>query len=158
MLTDNLCQWIDKCVRSFTLIFFRGMSCTPVDRCRVPHPVSCSVGGSGSGVRGFVVLGICGARVRSSVCRTTLTVSTRLKGADSQEGLRLCGNDTFHICRRWWNPLQGTTWCMISPLLTTDEAVRLQDGGQALERRQSVAGKRVMFFQFLHNDLFAKHW
>ena len=48
-----------------------------------PHPVSCSVGGGGSCVRGFVVLGICGTRVRSSVCRTTLTVTTRLKGAGS---------------------------------------------------------------------------
>ena len=47
--------------------FFGGMSCTRVDRYRAPHPVSCSVGGSGSGVRDHVVLGIRGTKVRSRV-------------------------------------------------------------------------------------------
>ena len=43
------------------------MPCTWVDRYRAPHSVSCSVCGSGSGVRDDVVLGIGGARVRTPV-------------------------------------------------------------------------------------------
>ena len=146
MLTDNLGQWIDKCVRQqrthiktavVVSLFHNAFSeeCLPRgDRYRAPHSVSCSVGGSGSGVRGFVVLGICGTRVKSSVCRTTLPVAIRLKGAGSQEDLRLCGNDTFRTCERWRNPWDNLVH---GQLLLDGRSSEVQDGCQALERKQS---------------------
>ena len=79
---------------------FRRNACTRVDRYRA-HTVSCSVGGSGS----FVVLGICGTRVRS--CVSDDIDCDRLKGAGGQKCFRLCGKDTFRICERWRNPYMG---------------------------------------------------
>ena len=103
------------------------------------QPVSCSVGCSGSGVRCFVVLGICGTWVGSSVCLTTLIVANRFKGAGCQKCLMLCGNVTFRLRERWRNPCV-TTWYMINHLMTTDA------------RRWNVVGGHGemgdMFFQF----------
>ena len=100
------------------------MLCTRVHRDRDPHPVSSSVGGGGSGVRGFVVLGVCGTRVRSSVCRTTMTVTNRLRGAWERHVPPL---------RAVEETLHGTNWNMISPLLTTDDAGKVQDCDQSME-------------------------
>ena len=53
--------------------------------------------------------------------------------------------------------LHGTIWNTISPLLTTDDAVRCR----TVTRRWNVGSRfgemDEMFFQFLHNDPFAKH-
>ena len=61
------------------------------------HFVSCSVGGSGSGVRGFVVLGICGTRVRSRVSND-IDRDQQAERCGSRECLRPCENVTFCLC------------------------------------------------------------
>ena len=115
--------------------FFGGMSCTRVDRYRVSHPVSCTVGGSGSGVRDYVVLGIGGTRVRSSVCQTTLTVTNRLKvRAGASASGRAKTARSASACNggniAWDNLEHG------QPLADHGRSSEVQDGCQALERRQ----------------------
>ena len=126
------------CVSPFTLHFRRN-----VLHAGGSHTVSCWVGGSGSSVRGFVVLGICGTKVRSSVSRTTLTVTTRLKCAG-------------RICERWRNPFMGQPGTLSAPYWPRTKRCR------TYARRWNVGscfGKMgEMFFQLLHNDPFAKHW
>ena len=63
-----------------------------------PTPVSCLVGGSVSGVREYVVLGVGGTRVKSSVCQTTVTVTNRPKGVGSRKCLMPCETATFRLC------------------------------------------------------------
>ena len=92
------------------------------------------------------------------MCRTTLTVTTRRsKVWVVKKGLKLCGNVTVRICERMEESLSGTTWNIISPLLTTDEAVRCR----TVAKRWNVGSRSwklgKMFFQLLHNDPFAIH-
>ena len=87
--------------------FFGGMSCTRVDCHRAPTPVSCSVGGSVSGGREYVVLGVGGTRVKSSVCQTTVTVTNRPKGVGSRKCLMPCETATFRLCWQWMKQCMG---------------------------------------------------
>ena len=54
--------------------------------------------------------------------------------------------------------LYGTTWYMISPLLTTDEAVRCRMVAKRWNVGSRCGKTGAMFFQLLHNDPFAKQW
>ena len=162
MLMEKLRPWMDKCVRSQQLdilitVVVSPTPCTRVDRYRAPTPISCSVGGRGIGVRGFVVLGCCGTRVRSSVCRTTLTVNNRLKGAGSGKYLGPCGNVTFPPLPAMEETLHGTIWNMIGPLLTTEDVVRCRTVAKRWNVGSRYGEMGEMFFLSLHNDPFAKH-
>ena len=91
-----------------------------VDRYRAPHTVSCSVGGSGSGVRGFVFFSICGTRVRSFVCQTTSTVTKRRTDAGSCKCPQAVWERHVPPLRAMEESLYGTIWNMVSLLMTTD--------------------------------------
>ena len=135
MQTDNLCQWIDKRVREqrtdikTTVVvpllynaFFR-RTCTRVGRYRDPHSVSCSMGGGGSGAR------LCGLGLlwyEDQVIRVS-------NDTDCDQQAQRCGQSK--VPQALWErhvphlgameeSLYGTTWYVISPLLTRDEAAR----------------------------------
>ena len=53
--------------------------------------------------------------------------------------------------------LNRTLWSMISPLLTTDDAVRCRTTARRWDVGCHYGELGEIFFQFLHNDPFAKH-
>ena len=54
--------------------------------------------------------------------------------------------------------LHGTIWSLICPLLTTDDVVRCRTMGRRrnVDCRYGELGH--MFFEFLENDPFVRHW
>ena len=87
------------------------------------------------------------------VSNATLTATIRLKGVGFQKCLWLCRNVTFRLCER---SLHGTNWYMISPLLTTDGAVRCRAVSWRWNEGSRCGERGEMFFQLLRNDPFAK--
>ena len=78
---------------------------------------------SGSGVRSFVVLGCLWNEGQVVIGQTTSIVTNRLKGGGSRKCLRLLERHVS-LLQAMDEILYGTLWRMISPLLTTNDAVR----------------------------------
>ena len=86
----------------------------------------------------YVVMGICGMRVTSSVCRTTLAVTIRLKSYGQSLVPQAVWERHAPPVRAMEEPLHGTTWNMISPLADNGRTSEVQEGCQVPERRQSL--------------------
>ena len=109
MLTDDMYQWIDKCVRSQRAKHqdYCGCASLPTTHFSLndlhaggPLPSAPSL------VRWVAAALVCETvwswvfvvRGLSHVCQTTLTVTNRLKGVGSRKCHRPCENVTFRLC------------------------------------------------------------
>ena len=119
----------------------------------LPSPPAPSFGmwvGCGSDVRHSVVVGLRGKRVRSSKCQTTPAAINRLEtGSGSQT---FSGSGAPRSSQAMEEILDGSIWCMISPLLTPDDAVM----SRTVTSRWNV-GDRCgtlgdFYFMLLHSD------
>ena len=133
---------------------FGGMPCKRVGRYRAPQPrlvalrVAC-----GSGVRGFVVLGVCGKWV-ISLSKTSIRPwpagSHRFRQSDRQWIV------TLVPCAQWKKLLYASMWYMISPLLTTDDAVMLRTVTSRWNEGNRYGALGYAFFMMLKLDQYEK--
>ena len=54
--------------------------------------------------------------------------------------------------------LHGSAWSRISPMLDTDDVVRLRVAAKCWNEGRRYGKMGGSFFQLLHSDPFVKHW
>ena len=139
--------------------FFGGMSCTRVDRYQAPPTPSLVLWVAAARVCEALWSWVFVVRGSGHLCvERHLTVTIRLKRCGQSKVPQAMEERHVPSLRAMEESLHGTIWYMISPLLTTDDAVRCR----TVARRWNVGSRcgemGEMFFQLLHNDPFAKHW